>query len=121
MSPASTASGVGVATVASDGTVLDNSMIVYGAGISDGDRHNHDNLPILLAGGGAGTLKQGRHVRVVSMPSWELFEHQSPEYRESVIPANVTARVGVEQASTFGWNQYVGITGHIIQPGDRSK
>ena len=46
-----------------DGTVLDNSMIVYGAGISDGDRHNHDNLPILLAGGGAGTLKQGRHVR----------------------------------------------------------
>jgi Protein of unknown function (DUF1552). len=46
-----------------DGTLLDNSMIVYGGGISDGDRHNHDNLPILLAGGGAGTLKQGRHLR----------------------------------------------------------
>ncbi|HRI44553.1 MAG TPA: DUF1552 domain-containing protein [Fimbriimonadaceae bacterium] len=46
-----------------DGTLLDNSMIVYGAGISDGDRHNHDDLPILLAGGGAGTLKGGRHLR----------------------------------------------------------
>ena len=47
-----------------DGTLLDNSMIVYGAGISDGNRHNHDDLPILLAGGGAGTLKQqGQHLR----------------------------------------------------------
>ena len=45
-----------------DGTLLDNSMIVYGAGISDGDRHNHDDLPILLAGKGAGTIKSGRHI-----------------------------------------------------------
>lgn len=45
-----------------DGSLLDNSMIVYGAGISDGDRHNHDNLPILMAGGASGTLKTGRHV-----------------------------------------------------------
>jgi len=45
-----------------DGTLLDNSMIVYGAGISDGDRHNHDDLPILIAGGGSGKLKTGRHV-----------------------------------------------------------
>lgn len=45
-----------------DGTLLDNSMIVYGAGISDGDRHNHDDLPILIAGAGAGSLKTGRHV-----------------------------------------------------------
>ncbi|MCW5941320.1 MAG: DUF1552 domain-containing protein [Fimbriimonadaceae bacterium] len=43
-------------------TLLDNSMIVYGSGISDGDRHNHDDLPLLLAGGGAGTLKTGRHL-----------------------------------------------------------
>ncbi len=42
-------------------SMLDNSMIVYGAGISDGDRHNHDDLPILLAGRGAGTVKQGEH------------------------------------------------------------
>jgi hypothetical protein len=46
-----------------NGTLLDNSMIVYGSGISDGNRHNHDELPILLAGKGGGTLKTGRHVR----------------------------------------------------------
>jgi hypothetical protein len=45
------------------GTLLDNCMIVYGAGIGDGNRHNHDELPILLAGKGGGTLKTGRHVR----------------------------------------------------------
>jgi len=45
-----------------DGTMLDNTMLVYGAGISDGDRHNHDDLPILLAGKGGGTIKSGRHV-----------------------------------------------------------
>ncbi len=45
-----------------DGTMLDNSMIVYGAGISDGDRHNHDDLPVLLAGRGGGAIKAGRHV-----------------------------------------------------------
>jgi hypothetical protein len=45
------------------GTLLDNSMIVYGSGISDGNRHNHDDLPILLAGKGGGSLKPGRHVR----------------------------------------------------------
>lgn len=45
-----------------DGNVLDHSMIVYGSGISDGDRHNHDDLPILVAGKGGGTLKGGRHL-----------------------------------------------------------
>ncbi len=45
-----------------EGSMLDNSMIVYGAGISDGDRHNHDDLPILLAGKGGGTIKSGRHM-----------------------------------------------------------
>jgi hypothetical protein len=45
------------------GTLLDNCMIVYGSGIGDGDRHNHDDLPILLAGKGGGTLKTGRHLR----------------------------------------------------------
>jgi hypothetical protein len=46
-----------------DGTLLDHCMIVYGSGISDGDRHNHDNLPILLVGKGNGTLKTGSHLR----------------------------------------------------------
>lgn len=45
-----------------DGTLLDRSMIVYGCGISDGNRHNHENLPILLAGRGGGRLKPGRHI-----------------------------------------------------------
>ena len=46
-----------------DGTLLDHCMIAYGSGISDGNRHNHDDLPILLAGKGGGTLKAGRHVK----------------------------------------------------------
>ncbi|HBJ38920.1 MAG TPA: hypothetical protein DDZ51_30070 [Planctomycetaceae bacterium] len=46
-----------------DGTLLDHSMIVYGSGIHDGNAHNHDDLPILLAGGGCGTLTSGRHIR----------------------------------------------------------
>jgi hypothetical protein len=45
------------------GTLLDNSMIVYGSGISDGDRHNHDDLPIILAGAAGGRIKTGRHIR----------------------------------------------------------
>jgi hypothetical protein len=45
------------------GTLLDGCMVVYGSGISDGDRHDHDDLPMLLAGGGGGTLRPGRHVR----------------------------------------------------------
>lgn len=46
-----------------DGTLLDHSMLVYGSGNSDGNAHNHDDLPILVAGGGCGTLKSGRHIR----------------------------------------------------------
>jgi hypothetical protein len=47
-----------------DGTLLDHSMVLFGSAISDGNRHNHDNLPIVLAGGGGGTVRPGRHVRV---------------------------------------------------------
>jgi transketolase len=57
---------------------------------------------------------EGIKARVVSMPSFELFERQSPEYRESVLPAAVTARVSVEQAATLGWARYVGLTGKSI-------
>ncbi len=57
---------------------------------------------------------EGIKARVVSMPSWELFERQSKEYRDSVLPPEVTARVAVEQASTFGWDRYVGTGGAII-------
>ncbi len=58
--------------------------------------------------------RQGVRARVVSMPSWELFERQSEEYRRTVLPPSVKARVAVEQASTFGWNRYVGIDGAIL-------
>jgi transketolase len=60
---------------------------------------------------------EGIQARVVSMPSWEIFEYycrHHPEYREHVLPAAVTARVSVEQASTLGWARYVGSTGHTI-------
>jgi transketolase len=59
-------------------------------------------------------LKQRIRTRVVSMPSWDIFEHQPQEYRDSVLPPSVTRRVAVEQASTFGWERYVGTTGRII-------
>jgi transketolase len=57
---------------------------------------------------------EGIRARVVSMPSWELFEQQSQSYRDSVLPPEVTARVSVEQASTFGWERYVGPAGTMI-------
>lgn len=57
---------------------------------------------------------EGIPARVVSMPSWEIFEHQDSDYKESVLPANVSARVSVEQASTFGWERYTGLKGKKI-------
>jgi transketolase len=60
---------------------------------------------------------EGVKARVVSMPSWEIFEHycrDNPEYREQVLPAAVTARVSMEQAATFGWARYVGMDGATI-------
>jgi transketolase len=57
---------------------------------------------------------EGVKARVVSMPSWELFEHQSQEYKDSVLPPGVTARVSVEQASTMGWDRYLGPRGKAI-------
>jgi transketolase len=56
----------------------------------------------------------GIKARVVSMPSWELFEKQDVAYKESVLPSNVTARVSVEMESVFGWDRYVGPKGKII-------
>lgn len=58
--------------------------------------------------------QQGVAVRVVSMPSWELFEQQSEEYKESVIPSAIKARVGIEMAYPLGWERYVGDQGKVI-------
>jgi len=59
-------------------------------------------------------LTEGIRSRVVSMPSWDIFDHQTQEYQNSVLPPSVTARVAVEEASTFGWERYVGASGRII-------
>jgi transketolase len=56
----------------------------------------------------------GIQARVVSMPSWEIFERQDAAYKESVLPASVTARVSVEMASTFGWERFVGLKGRKV-------
>jgi transketolase len=57
---------------------------------------------------------EGIKARVVSMPSWEIFERQDAAYRESVLPSAVTARVSVEMAATLGWDRYVGPKGRKI-------
>jgi transketolase len=57
---------------------------------------------------------EGVRARVVSMPSWDLFEHQGQSYRDEVLPPDVTARVAVEMGSTFGWAHYAGAKGRII-------
>jgi transketolase len=59
-------------------------------------------------------IADGIRSRVVSMPSWDLFDHQPQEYRDSVLPPIVKARVAVEQASTLGWERYIGESGRVI-------
>ena len=59
-------------------------------------------------------IAEGIRSRVVSMPSWEIFDRQTQEYRDTVLPPTVKARVAVEQASTFGWERWVGSSGDVI-------
>jgi len=58
--------------------------------------------------------ENGNHVRIVSMPSWELFETQSPDYRDSVLPPSTSARLAVEAGVTQGWHRYIGDRGDVI-------
>ncbi|EFJ45315.1 hypothetical protein VOLCADRAFT_75893 [Volvox carteri f. nagariensis] len=58
--------------------------------------------------------KEGKKVRIVSFPCWELFEEQSAEYKESVLPRSVEARVSVEAATSFGWAKYLGFKGKHV-------
>jgi transketolase len=85
--------------------------------------HSPDPDAILMASGSevalavraAGLLKEdGVATRVVSMPSWELFEKQPESYRRTVLPTEVRARVAIEAAVPFGWERYVGLNGEII-------
>ena len=68
----------------------------------------------LCVGAYEALAKEGIKARVVSMPSWELFEEQDEAYRHQVLPPGVTARVAVEQAAALGWDRYVGPTGALI-------
>ena len=98
------------------------SGVAHGAYIL-GDAPGGDAEVVIIASGSEVSLAveahekllaEGIRSRVVSMPSWELFEQQPRAYRESVLPASVTARVAVEQASTFGWERYVGTSGRVV-------
>ena len=107
---------------------LDRNKYAAASGLARGayiltDAPGGDPEVILIASGSEVSLAvdaheklnaEGIRSRVVSMPSWEIFEHQPKEYRESVLPAKVTARISVEQASTFGWERYVGSSGRMI-------
>jgi len=59
-------------------------------------------------------LAEGIRSRVVSMPSWEIFDDQTQQYKDSVLPPTVKARVAIEQGSTFGWERFVGPSGRMI-------
>jgi transketolase len=59
-------------------------------------------------------IADGIRSRVVSMPSWDIFEKQTRKYRNAVLPSHVEARIAIEQASTFGWERYTGAKGRII-------
>lgn len=89
--------------------------------LSDSDKGTPDAL--LMASGSEVELcmnakaqlkAKGVDARVISMPSWEVFEKQSDEYKESVVPNAVRARVGVEAASSFGWHKYIGLDGEMV-------
>ena len=68
----------------------------------------------LIVGAQKKLAEQGIHARIVSMPSWELFEAQSKEYRDSVLPPSIRARLAVEAGVTQGWSKYVGLDGDVI-------
>jgi len=107
---------------------LDRSRYAPAAGVARGayvlaDAATGPPELLLLASGSEVSLcievyeklrAEGIRARVISMPSWELFDRQDQDYRDSVIPPEVTARVAVEQASSFGWERFVGATGSII-------
>lgn len=107
---------------------LDRSKYAAASGVARGayvlgDAPGGDPEVILIATGSELSLAvqaheqliaEGIRSRVVSMPSWEIFEQQTQAYRDSVLPPKVKARVAIEQASTFGWERYVGASGRVI-------
>ena len=68
----------------------------------------------LIVGAQQELASEGIRSRIVSMPSWDIFESQPKSYRDSVLPPEITARVAVEQGSVLGWERYVGAAGRVI-------
>jgi transketolase len=110
-----------------DVPILDRSKYASAEGLAQGGYvlADADGEPevILIATGSEVSLavsayeelrSNGVQARVVSLPSWYLFDLQPEEYRESVLPKSVQARVAVEQGSTLGWDRYVGPQGQIV-------
>jgi transketolase len=107
---------------------LDRSRVASASGVARGayvlaDATGGRPQVILIATGSEVSLAvmahealiaEGIRSRVVSMPSWDIFERETPAYRDSVLPPEVEARVAIEQASTFGWERYVGRRGRIV-------
>lgn len=107
---------------------LDRTRYAPASGVARGayvlaDAPHHSPDVLLLATGSEVALciaayeqlkAEGIKARVISMPSWELFESQGQEYRDSVLPPEITARVAVEAASSFGWERYTGFGGSIL-------
>jgi transketolase len=105
---------------------LDRSVYAPAAGLRQGAYvlASADDPEVILIGTGSEVglvvaayeqlTAEGIRARGVSMPCIELFEEQSQEYRDAVLPPSVTARVAVEQASTLGWHRYVGSSGAVI-------
>ncbi len=107
---------------------LDRSKYAPATGVARGayvlaDARDGNPEVILIASGSEVILAveaheklamEGIRSRVVSMPSWDIFDSQPREYRESVLPPGVKARVAIEQASTLGWERYVGEAGSIV-------
>ena len=107
---------------------LDRALYAPASGVAKGgyvvaDAPEGDPDVLLLATGSEVSLciaarerlaAEGIWARVVSLPSWELFEEQPREYRDSVLPPGVPARVAVEEASTFGWERYAGASGTLV-------
>jgi transketolase len=107
---------------------FDRSKYASAAGVARGayimaDAPGGSPEIILIASGSEVSLAVDAHEtlasagirsRLVSMPSWDIFEHQPQSYRDSVLPAAVTARLAVEQGSTLGWERYVGAAGRVI-------
>jgi len=107
---------------------LDRTKYASAAGVAKGayvlaDAPDKNPELILIASGSEVSLAvqaheelvaEGIRSRVVSMPSWDIFDHQPKEYRDSVLPPDVKARIAIEEASTFGWERYVGDGGRVI-------